>query len=340
MSMIRAGDMANALFLRRQTGTLKTALAQHSQELTTGRMADPLRGLRGDTAALSAIERSRTALGAHTIATTEAEMHTAGQQKVLERLRLGAMDLSSQLFNFGSAVPPQMIDTAARIGAGAFEDAVVALNTRVGDRSLFAGAASDRPALAPPEDIVAALMTEIGTLTNPTADDIAQTVFDWFDTPGGGFDTSGQGYLGSDRPEGPLTVSPGERVSLTATAARSELRPALGGFALAAVVEAGALQTDPAGRAKLLEAAAVRLAGAPVGLTALAGEVGDTEARIEDAATRNANELTALDIALNDVVGVDSFDAATRLEETRVRIESLFTLTARLQRMSLTEFLR
>ncbi|MBK5927651.1 flagellin [Rhodobaculum claviforme] len=338
MSMIRAGDMANALFLRRQTATLKAALAKHSQELTTGRMADPLRGLRGDTAALSAIERSRTALEAHRISTTEAAVHTAGQQKVLERLRIGAMDLAGQLFGFGTAVPEQLIDTAARIGGDAFTDAVSALNTRVGDRSLFAGAASDRAALASPDIMVAALTAEIAGLTDP--EEIADRVFAWFDTPGGGFETSGQGYIGAGLPEGPLTISPGERVTLTATALRTELRAALGGFALAAVVDNGALANDPSGRAKLLESVALRLVGAPVGITALAGEVGNTEARIEAATVRNANELTALDIALNDVIGVDSFDAATRLEETRVRIESLFTLTARLQRMSLTEYLR
>ena len=338
MSMIRAGDMANALFLRRQTGTLKNALARHSQELTTGRMADPLRGLRGDTAALSAIERSRTALNAHTIATTESALHTASQQKVLERVRQGAMEVSGQILSFTGAVPEPLIDTAARIGGGAFSDAVNALNTRVGDRTLFAGAATDGPALAEADVMIAALMTEIAGLTDP--DDVAAAVFAWFDTPGGGFETSGAGYLGSALPEGPLTVAPGERITMTATALRPELRPVLGALALAAMVEAGALNTNADARVTLLETSAIRLAGAPVGLTAVAGEIGNTEARIEAAATRNANELTALDIALNGVVGVDSFDAATKLEETRVRIESLFTITARLQRLSLTEYLR
>ena len=338
MSMTPASDMANALFLRRKTATLKSALARHGQELTTGRFADPLRSLRGETAALAALERTRTALDAHDMATTEAAIHTAGQQKVLDRMRLSAMDIARQLFNFGSAVPPQMVETAGYIGGSAFRDAVSALNTRISDRSLFAGVASDGPALAPAEDIVTALMLEIDGLE--TAEEVAVRVFAWFDTPGGGFDISGQGFIGATLAEGPLAIAPGERISLGVTGARPELRAALGGFALAAVVEAGALPGEPAARAELLQRAAERLAGAPVGLTALAGEVGDTEARIENAAVRNANERTALDVALNDLVGVEALDAATRLEETRVRIESLFALTARLQRMSLTEFLR
>ena len=340
MTMTPAGDMANALFLRRQTATLKTAMTRHSQELTTGRFADPLRGLRGNTAALAALERSRTALSSFRLVTTEAGMHTAGQQNVLEKLRASSIDIASQLFNFGSAVPPQMVQTAARIGAGAFEDAVTGLNSRVSDRSLFAGAASDGPALKPAAEIVALLKAEIHGVT--TAEEVAERVFAWFDTGGGGFETSGLAFAWPATPqgEGPLAIAPGERISLTVTAGRSELRPALAGLALAAVVDAGALAGDFAARADLLQRAAVRLAGASVGLTALAGEVGDTEARIARAAARNTNELTALDVALNGLIGVDTLDAATRLEETRVRLESLFAMTARLQRMSLTEFLR
>lgn len=336
MSMTPAGDMANALFLRRQTATLKSAISRHSQELTTGRSADPLRKLKGDTTALAAIERSRTTLTAYETTTVEAGLHTAGQQSVLDRLRKSAMDVSGQLLNFGTAVPPQMIETAARIGRSAFDDAVGALNTRLGDRSLFAGVASDGPALAPAQDIVDALRLAIADAT--TAEEVSDAVFAWFDPPGAGFLAGG--YLGQAAPEGPLEIAPGERLNLSITADREEFRSLLGGLALAAVIEDGALEGQVEARAELLQTAAVRLAGAPLGLTALAGELGDAEARIEAAATRNANQRTALELALSDLVTVDSFDAATRLEETRVRIESLFALTARLQRMSLTEFLR
>ena len=345
MSMTPAGDMANALFLRRQTATLKSALSRHSQELTTGRAADPMRKLRGDTALIASIERSRIALQAYDMATTEAELHTSTQQRVLERLRVDAMDVAGQLLNFGTAVPPQMVDTAGRIGLAAFEDAVNALNTQVGGRYIFSGVESDKPALASADDILSALRLAVAGATN--ADDVAQTVFDWF-TPGDPDERfMDVAFTLEDAAKGPVALSPGERISMTMTAARPELRDLLSGLALAALVgfdDPGGgdrvLAGQPGERAQMLATAAVRLAGAPVGVTALAGELGDTEARIEAAKTRNANERTALELALNDLISVDSFDAATKLEETRVRIESLFTLTARLQRMSLTEFLR
>ena len=336
MSLIPAGDMANALFLRRQSALLKSELARHSQELSTGRTADPLRKLRGDTAALAAVERGRTALDAYDMATKEAALHTAGQQRVLEKLRVESLDLAGELLTYGNAVPPEMIQTGGRIGRAAFEDAVAGLNTQMGGRSLFSGVASDRPALAPVQEIVDALMAAVAGAT--TAEEVEQIVTDWFDPAGTEF--LSVAYRGATDPEGPVSLSPGQRVEMSVTAARPELRKLLGGLAMISLVEAGALGDNRAERAKLIGLSAVRLLEAPGGVTALAGELGDTEARIETAKTRNAHERTALELALTDLIAVDSFDAATRLEETRVRIESLFTLTARLQRMSLTEFLR
>ncbi len=344
MSMTPAGDMANALFLRRQTATLKSIVARHSQELTTGKAADPLRKLRGDSALLASIERSRIALEAYDMATTEARLHTAAQQRVLERLRVDAMDVAGQLLNFGTAVPLQMVDTAGRIGKAAFEDAVNALNTQVGGRHIFSGVASDGPALKPPEDILTALRAAVAGATS--AEEVAARVTAWF-TPGDADEGFMEGaFDGSDTAKGPVSLSPGERIFMTVTAARPELRDLLSGLAMAALVgHADAdgnrvLADQPSERAQLLATSAIKLAGAPVGVTALAGELGDTEARIEAATTRNANERTALELALNDLIAVDAYDAATRLEEARVRIESLFALTARLQRMTLTEFLR
>ncbi|MGY6411735.1 MAG: flagellin [Alkalilacustris sp.] len=344
MSLTPAGDMANALFLRRQTATLKSALTRHSQELTTGKAADPLRKLRGDTVVIASLERSRLALEAYEMATIEAELHTANQQRVLERLRVQGMDVGGQLLLFGTAVPAPMIDTAGRMGRGAFEDAISALNTQVGGRYIFSGVQSDKPALASADHILAEL--RVATAGATSAAEVAQIVFDWF-TPGHpneGF--MAEAFTLDATAKGPVALSPNERITMTATAARPELRELLGGLALAAlVVEEDATGTvlldgRPEERAQLLASAGLQLASAPVGVTALAGELGDTEARIEAARTRNANERTALELALNRLVAVDSYDAAVRLEETRVRIESLFTLTARLQRMSLTEFLR
>ncbi|PQO24558.1 flagellar biosynthesis protein FlgL, partial [Rhodobacteraceae bacterium WD3A24] len=80
-------------------------------------------------------------------------------------------------------------------------------------------------------------------------------------------------------------------------------------------------------------------AGGPA-LGALEGRVGAAEARVERAAARNSAEATAMESARNDLVGRDPFETASALQETTARLEKIYTVTARLSRLSLLEFLR
>lgn len=336
MSAISPGDIARSLMLKRQTATLKTALASASQELTTGRAADPARALRGDVSALAAIERDLGKLTAFRTATTEAKLQAAAQQTVLEGLSEEATTLSSRFLGLGPGLPGSVLDSIAGMGTTAFEGAISALNGRVADRSLFAGAASDGPALAPAAQILDALRAEIAGLTDPA--EIEARVTEWFTEPGGGFDTTA--LIGSPQPAGPVPIGAGETVRFTVTAARAELRPTLAGLALAALTADGPPGATSPQRTELLQRAGLRLIQGQADLPALAGELGIAEAKIATTETRNAAETNALTLALDRLVGVDPYEAAARLEDTRLRIEALYTVTARLQRLTLTEFLR
>lgn len=141
-------------------------------------------------------------------------------------------------------------------------------------------------------------------------------------------------------PAGPVAIAEGETLQLAITAARDELRPALKGLALAALVAEDVPGSGHEERAALLETAGLRLMQAQSGVIALAAELGASEARIAAAGVRNTAERTAMESAVNDLIGIDPFEAATRLEDTRGRIEALFSITGRLQRLSLAEFLR
>ncbi len=75
-------------------------------------------------------------------------------------------------------------------------------------------------------------------------------------------------------------------------------------------------------------------------LVTLRARVGTAEAAIERAAVRNGAEATQLEIARNRIIAVDPFRAATELQSLEVQLETLFTITARLSRLKLTDFLR
>lgn len=336
MAMISTSDIANSLFLRRSSTALKEALARSRQELTTGRAADPVTALRGRTGALAALERDRSLLDAYAMITAETALHTDAQQVALGRIGTAVSDSFAQILGMGPAPGVHVTTPVASNARGAFEQVIITLNTRLSDRSLFAGAASDRPAVAPAADILAALVTETAGAT--TAAEVADLLDAWFDTPGGGFDTLA--FQGDEAPAGPVAIAPGETLQLSVTAARAELRPALKGLALAALVAEGMPAGSQTERAALLELAGDRLLSAQTGVTALSAQLGAVQARIAAAEVRNTAARTATEIAVSDLIGVDPYDAATRLEDTRGRIEALFAITGRLQRLSLTEFLR
>jgi flagellar hook-associated protein 3 FlgL len=47
-----------------------------------------------------------------------------------------------------------------------------------------------------------------------------------------------------------------------------------------------------------------------------------------------------LEIARADLVAIDPFEAATRMEAAQTQLETLYSVTARLSRLSLVDFLR
>jgi flagellar hook-associated protein 3 FlgL len=72
----------------------------------------------------------------------------------------------------------------------------------------------------------------------------------------------------------------------------------------------------------------------------LQGRLGLTQARIDQAQTRNTAEQSMLEIARADLVAIDPFEAATRMEAAQTQLETLYSVTARLSRLSLVDFLR
>ena len=58
------------------------------------------------------------------------------------------------------------------------------------------------------------------------------------------------------------------------------------------------------------------------------------------ASARNGAETSALEIARTDILAIDPYRTATELQSTETRLETLYTLTARLSRLSLSEYLR
>jgi len=74
-------------------------------------------------------------------------------------------------------------------------------------------------------------------------------------------------------------------------------------------------------------------------LTALQARLGVAQERISSAEIRNAAESSALQIARSDLLAIDPYDTATALQATQTQLETLYSITARLTRLNLTDYL-
>jgi len=315
---------------------LKQALQTTGQEITTGVSADLTERLSGDFGPLSAIERSLTAIESYNVATSEAKLTANAMQLALTNLSGTMSGLDSSLVLAGTEPQSTLIDAAGHDAYSKFEQAVSALNSSIAGRSLFAGAQTDLAPLISGPDILAAVEAAVAGET--TAQGIADAVNAWFTDPSGDYEVLA--YQGATQGAGPVRLAEGQSLSLDITALDPAVREALAGLATGALLaNRTTLGGDVDARSDLAEIAGIALLSAEGGLATLQAELGVAQERIELIETENATHASVLELARSDLIGVDPYHAATRLEALQAQLETLYTLTARVSRLSLADYL-
>lgn len=336
MTMISLGDLAQSLMLRHHNAAIRQDVARLAEEVTTGLTADVAGRLSGDFSYLADIERNLATLKAYGTSVSEAETFASGMQAALGQVQQVTSDLSLVLLQDSGGTPAVLSPALARAAADGLDRVVDLLNTRVAGRSLFAGNETGRPALAPAEAIRAELrLLAAGPMT---AQDLRTAVDGWFDTPAGGFESTA--YTGAPQGLGPFRLAAGETVDLDLRGDSAAIRGLLKQVALATLATDPSVSLSMDARADLMRQSAEGLLAAQDDLTALRGDLGFAEARIEERKVRLASERSSFDMARSALLGVDQFDTASKLTQAQQQLESLYAVTARLSRLSLSDFLR
>ena len=330
------GSLALPQELQARGVRLRNDLQRLSHEVTTGRVAEPQRHLKGNLAPLAAVEHRLTRLesAGQSLAQRQTRLDTA--QATLGLFIDQADEIAQTLrmpFNAGVMTKaPALADGGAR---GALHGFIAALNQPVAGQALFSGTQVDRAALPDGDVILAAAEAAIAGLH--TAEEIITALTGFFMDDGGGFMTSI--YQGG--PPAPAGLAPsGAAQPPLPTAGDPHVRQALMALSMAGIL-AGPSAPEDAGERRALElGAASALGNAKAGMVALAGSIGFAQADALREHTRLSGEKDALILTRESMIGADPYAAATRLEQTRGQLESLYMVTARLSRLSLTEFLR
>ena len=334
MRSVGFGDGATAAALRRLTAAVKGEIGRAATESVSGVARDTAAHLGGDLGPLAGLQADLVRLDAWRTNISTAGFTATAMQGALAHLDTSAATYATALITAaGSAQPTEFAATIAE-GEDRFEAAISALNTRLGDRSIFAGTAVQSSATASADSILDRLETLVATATG--ADDVEALVNGWFSDPAG-FET--EAYLGGD-PLAPVPLAADETARLEVTAADPKLRGTLAGLAMAALLDRGVLAGSDTARADLALRAGEQLIGEQTSRTALAARLGTAEAAIADAGTRAEAEISATEIARAGLIAVDPYDSATRLQAAQGQLETLYAITARLSQMSLVDYLR
>ena len=337
MKYISVGDMSQTYLMRRHNVQLKTTMSRLSEEIVTGISKDLGTKVGGDFTALAAIDRSRARSDAYKQVAAETDLLAGTQQGALETIKGHAKAIGGTLVSAAFSSMPSMVDSGAQNTAERFGAIIDALNVNVAGRYAFSGTTTDTKPVASVDTIITELTTAVSGLTSAT--DIAAAVDAWFDAPpsGGGFlDT---GYLGSEQSLSAVRLSETDTAQLTITAADSAIRETLKGFALGTLVARDLVPDNTDTRALLIRAAGERILSAEAKVVTLQSDLGTVESIIADAQARNSAQVSALELARKELIGIDDYESATALEATQSQLETLYKLTSRLTQLSLTDYL-
>ncbi len=333
MALSSIGDLARSYALRNQTTGLKLELERRSNEATTGKTADAGRLLGGDFTRLSAIDASLSRLQTFRDVAAEVTSRADGMQAVLGTLATLSDQLASSLLSLASPGSAASVATLGQDAVSRLRTAVGTLNTRLGDRTLFAGVETRSAATLPADDLLALARGAAAGATSAGGVEAALTF--WFEDPSG---YAASVYLGG-APVGPQEVAAGKSVALDTTANDPAIRDTLKALVMAALLDGGILAGKPDERAQLAKRSGEMLLEGAEGRTLLAARVGTAQERIASAETRNAAEGTSLRIGRIGMVDVDGYEAATGLTQAEAQLDTLYAITARLQRLSLADYL-
>lgn len=334
---VSIGDQTRLVYLRQANNLLKSRLGVLTQEATTGLKADLPAVLQGNMALISQVETRLITLRAYQQNATLAENEFSGLQNAMGVMEKIAQDSAPDLQVAATLGDRTSVDLRATGAREDFDVVVRMMNTNVGGRYVLSGAAVQTEPVSDARSILADLKMLLTGLT--TADDMIAAASAWFDAGPNAAGFQKDHFRGAAET---TSVGLSEQTTLAndMRATDPPFRQTLKGLALAALANDPDLGLDMAGQALVLREGGRALAAGAHQMTLARASVGLKQELIEQTATRNAAERTSLTIARADLVSADPYETASAITQTEANLQNLYALTARLSRLSLTEYLR
>lgn len=330
MGMTTIGDLAQHFATRRQNTDIKSRMNTLSEELSSGKVRDVTRHLSGDTARIASADNDLRRIASFQMANTETAHHLAAVQTVLAEVETMRGDLSSSAMMITESSSPDDVESVSSSAKQTLNSLIQSLNTRFAGRSLFAGSATNVPALSDADTIISA----VAGVAQMSSDPIA-AIDAWFDDPAGFLAI---GYMGDTGDFQTRRLGTDRAISNPARADNDAIRATVKAVVTAAI--ASEIGLSPDDQIAMMTAASEQLFAASDGIARLQGEVGLAEQTVEDQSARLTAQKAAITLMQSSLTDADPFETATNLQQVQLQLETHYTLTARLAGLSFTGYMR
>lgn len=335
--------------LRHSLLKMQAELVSGQKEVQTGRVADLGLALGIRSGQAVSLERDISRLDTIVASNTVASARLSATQGALTQLSNGASEFLSALTAAvsGDANP----QTTAQAATAMLQTLTGIVNASFNGEHIFAGVNTDvqpltdftaTPTAANKAAFDAAFLAEFGfAQDDPAAANISREQINAFIDGRAAEQFTGDGWRATwstATDNGIIT-----RIAVSETTETS-VSANIGGIRKLAMAAAmvSDLYNSELNEGALIEIAraATRLVGEAMGdLAQTQARIGFSEQRITSASERITMQIDIFKTFLNDLQGVDPYEASTRVNALITQIETSYALTARIQQLSLTRFL-
>lgn len=329
-----SGDMGRFLATQRQTMTIKNDLHKLTHEMSSGQKADLPRALGVNQARVADIQQRISRIDVYSGNAAQLSGQYRTMEVSLDQISGATQALADRLLSSPDMMAGQQRAIAAETARHSFDTVVSALSASYGGISLFSGVNTDSAPLPDAATIMTSLRAAVDL--SGTAAQIQSEVEAFFESDTGPLvSTLYQGGQPSGK-----TVSIGDdrfsKVEITATS--GPIRQMLAGAALASLIGDPAVAAEPGKQKALIEGARDKMLQRG-GLTTLQANLGTQQALLQQTQASMAAEKSSLSIEINDLTRADPYETASRLQQVQLQLETHYTITGRLSRLSLVNFL-
>jgi flagellar hook-associated protein 3 FlgL len=335
MVVAAVSDLASSLLLKRTTLAARNSLNERSIELTTGIKQDLFAAAGGDSRRIYAMDNQRSLISAYLNESKLADARSTVVQSHLATIQESGSAFAPELLSALERNDMSSANIIAKAAPQAFENTLSALNATYAGQSLFSGAAYSSEAVSSRTSIMSDIQALVSGLV--VAQDVVDAVEDYFFDPAGGYTTSG--YQGSTQDAAEVQISESLFVQTSVRADDDRIKQTLFGLALIELGSDGTFSNDGI-NTLLFTRGGNELLNAPHRIIDIREQVGIAQETIEVTRARHEAQLTTLDIKRIDLIGADQFESAADVEALQFQLQSIYTITARMASLTLTNFLR